>query len=30
MFDPHHIEFGSPATASEIDRAVFFKMLWKT
>jgi len=28
LFDPEHIEFNAPATASEIDRSVFFKALW--
>jgi iron complex outermembrane receptor protein len=29
LSDPHHVEFGAPATASEIDRGVFFKVVWR-
>ena len=29
LFDPHHIEFGAPATASQFDRGVFFKVVWR-
>jgi len=29
LFDRRHIEFGDPATASEIERSVFFKVLWR-
>ncbi len=27
LFDPGHIEFGAPATASEMERGVFFKVV---
>jgi iron complex outermembrane receptor protein len=29
LFDPGHVEFGTPATASEIPRAVFLKAVWR-
>jgi iron complex outermembrane receptor protein len=29
LFDPQHIEFGAPTTASEIARSVFFKVVWR-
>jgi iron complex outermembrane receptor protein len=29
LFDPGHIEFGDPAMASEIERAVFLKLVWR-
>jgi iron complex outermembrane receptor protein len=29
MFDPKHIEYGTPGTASEIDRSVYLKLLWR-
>jgi iron complex outermembrane receptor protein len=29
LFDRHHVEFGAPAAASEIDRGVFFKVVWR-
>jgi iron complex outermembrane receptor protein len=29
MFDPHHVEFGTLPNASEIDRGVFLKLLWR-
>jgi iron complex outermembrane receptor protein len=29
LFDRHHVEFGAPAAASEIDRRVFFKVVWR-
>ncbi|MDB5808404.1 MAG: hypothetical protein JWN94_526, partial [Betaproteobacteria bacterium] len=29
LFDPGHIEFGAPATASEIARGAYLKLLWK-
>lgn len=28
LLDPHHAEFGSLATRSELDRSVFLKMVW--
>lgn len=28
LFDPDHVEFGAPTSASEIDRAVLFKVQW--
>jgi iron complex outermembrane receptor protein len=28
LFDPGHIEFGTPETTSEIPRTVFFKVSW--
>jgi len=30
LFDPTHVEFNAPATASLIDRGVFFKILWRS
>jgi iron complex outermembrane receptor protein len=29
MFDPRHIEYGTPGTASEIERGVFLKLVWR-
>jgi iron complex outermembrane receptor protein len=29
LFDPKHVEFGAPATASEIERSVYLKLLWR-
>ena len=29
LFDPGHIEFGNPVTASEVGRSVFLKLLWR-
>jgi iron complex outermembrane receptor protein len=28
-FDAHHVEFGAPATASEIERGYFVKVAWR-
>jgi iron complex outermembrane receptor protein len=30
LFSPRHIEFGTPPAASEIDRSVFIKLLWRS
>jgi iron complex outermembrane receptor protein len=29
LFDPGHVEFGTPATASEVERSAFLNLLWR-
>jgi iron complex outermembrane receptor protein len=29
MFEPRHVEFGTPPTASEIDRGAYLKLVWR-